>query len=211
MYSGELESQIKRKIIAVLHDETSKLLNAGRELSLAYNLINANNSDKLSQILQECSNEIDLLNKKVMIEISQMGGMLINREDILRTIHLISEISGTLDGIAFRVAILKLNNDGINGKFYELIDMVVDTLFKLNEITRAMSINPQSITEIIADIQKVEKDIDLKYRTLLIELINNENDLKRLILLKDMVDMIEKVADKCLEIANSFGIITLNL
>ncbi len=211
MYSGELETQIKRKIIAVLHDETSKLLNAGRELSLAYDLINTNNSDKLTQKLKDYNNEIDLMNKKVMSEISEIGGMLINREDILRTIHLIREIASTLDGIAFRAVILNLSNDGINVKFYELIDMVIDILFKLNEITRAMSMNPQAITDLIADIQKIEKDIDLKYRILLVELINSTNELKKIILLKDMLDMIENVAERCLETANSFGIIKLNI
>lgn len=210
MYSGELESQIKRKILAVLQDETSELLNTGRNLSLAYELITNNNSNILLEKFKEHCNKIDEINRQATREISEIGGMMLSREDLLRTICVMSEIAGCLDSIAFKLSVLKLDNSS-NGKFYELIDMVVDELFKLNEITRAMSINSQSVIEIVDEVQKMEKDIDLKYRELLLSLMNDNNDFKKLLFLKDVLDSIENVADKCLVAADSLEIIALNM
>ncbi len=211
MYSGELESQVKRKMIAVLQDETSKLLNAGRDLSLAYELIANDGSNTLLEKFKEHCNGIDEINRKATREISEIGGMMLSREDLLRTIYLMSEIAGCLDGIAFRLSALKLDNNGKNIKVYELIDMVVEELFKLNEITRAMSINPQSIIDMVSEVQKLEKDIDIKYRELLLNIMNNDNNFRELLFLKDVLDGIENVADRCLEAADSFEIIALNM
>ncbi|MEM2856113.1 MAG: DUF47 family protein [Candidatus Nitrosocaldaceae archaeon] len=209
MYSGELESQIKRKMLAVLQDETSKLLNAGRDLSLAYESIN-NSKVLLDKFRAHCE-RIDEINRKVTREISEMGNMLLNREELLRALYLLSNIVGGLDGIAFRVATLRLTNDSKNGKIYEFIDMIVESLSKLNEITRAMSINTQSVIELVSEVQNIEKEADSKYRELLLYVMNNTTDFKELLLLKDALDGIESVADRCLDAARSFEVITLNI
>lgn len=209
MYSGELESQIKRKMLAVLQDETSKLLNAGRDLSLAYESIN-NSKVLLDKFRAHCE-RIDEINRKVTREISEMGSMLLNREELLRALYLLSNIVGGLDGIAFRVATLRLTNDSKNGKIYEFIDMIVESLSKLNEITRAMSINTQSVIELVSEVQNIEKEADSKYRELLLYVMNNTTDFKELLLLKDALDGIESVADRCLDAARSFEVITLNI
>ncbi|GIU71006.1 MAG: hypothetical protein KatS3mg003_0485 [Candidatus Nitrosocaldaceae archaeon] len=211
MYSGELETQIKRKMIALLQDETSRLLNAGRDLLSAHELISNNDNNTLLDKFREYCNNIDEINRKATREISEIGGMMLSREDLLRTIYLMSEIAGCLDGIAFRLSALRLDNNGTNTKVYELIDLVVEELFKLNEITRAMSINPQSIIDLVSEVQKVEKEVDQKYRELLLTIMNEKSDFKELLLLKDVLDGIENVADRCLEAADSLEIITLNM
>ncbi|RMF29714.1 MAG: DUF47 family protein [Candidatus Nitrosothermus koennekii] len=211
MYSGELESQIKRKMIALLQDETSRLLNAGRDLLSAHELISNNDNNTLLDKFREHCNNIDEINRKATREISEIGGMMLSREDLLRSIYLMSEIAGCLDGIVFRLSALKLDNNGTNTKVYELIDLVVEELFKLNEITRAMSINPQSIIDLVSEVQKVEKEVDQKYRELLLTMMNEKSDFKELLLLKDVLDGIENVADRCLEAADSLEIITLNM
>ncbi len=209
MYSGELETQVKRKILAVLHDETSRLLNAGRDLSTAYESIN--DSSVLLEKFKEHCDKIDEITRKVTRDISEIGSMMINREDLLRTVYLMSNIAGGLDGIAFRLAALKLSNSDNSKAIYSLIDMVVEELFKLNEITRALSMNAQSVIDLVSEVQNIEKNIDIKYRELLLEILNKTNDFKELLLLKDALDGIESVADRCLDAARSFEVITLNM
>ena len=72
---------------------------------------------------------------------------MVYREDVLKTAYLMDDIAGYISGVSFRLANMKLTSLK-KGKFdedlEELIGMVVDAIFKLNEMARALSINPGS-------------------------------------------------------------------
>ena len=66
---------------------------------------------------------------------------MVYREDVLRTAYIMDDIAGYISGIAFRLANMKISSLK-KGKFDEdlkqLIGMVVDAIFKLNEMARAL-------------------------------------------------------------------------
>ena len=88
---------------------------------------------------------------------------MVYREDILRTAYIMDDIAGYISGIAFRLGNMKISSLK-KGKFDEdikqLIGMVVDAIFKLNEMARALSINPASTIELAQEVQKLERRID---------------------------------------------------
>ena len=51
MYSGELEVQAKRKTIAILQEETNKILNLSRELAIMTDAIIQDNKEGLENPL----------------------------------------------------------------------------------------------------------------------------------------------------------------
>lgn len=216
VYSGELEVQAKRKALAVLQDEITKLLNTGRDLSSVYSLLIKGDSKGLQVYLEKMRNteeDVENLRRKITRDVSEIGNLMMNREDILRTAYLMDEIGGYMSGVAFRLSVLKpavLKKD-FDSEIQGLIDMVVEELSRLNEMARALSMNPLNAIEIASTVQKLERQVDEKYRTLTIKALNEVSSVKDLLLLKDVLEGIEGMADKCLETADSFTILALSM
>jgi uncharacterized protein Yka (UPF0111/DUF47 family) len=89
--------------------------------------------------------------------------------------------------------------------------MVVDAIFKLNEMARALSINPSSTIELAQEVQRLERLVDAKYRSIVIKALNDISVTRDLLLLKDAVEGIEGMADKCQEASDSLTILALSM
>jgi predicted phosphate transport protein (TIGR00153 family) len=217
MYSGELEVQAKRKALAVLQDEITRILNSARDLStLTTSLIKGDDKD-IQQCLEHMRNteeEVENLRRKITREVAEIGSLMANREDILRTAYIIDDIAGYISGVAFRLANMKastLKKASFDDDMKQLVGMVVDTIFKLNEMGRALSINPANAIDIAQEVQKMERQVDAKYRAVIVKALNEFSATKDLLLLKDAVEGIEGMVDKCQEASDSFTILALSM
>ena len=217
MYSGELEVQAKRKAIAVLQDEINRILNAGRVLSaLPQMLVNKDTAgvkgalDQISSIEEEVEN----LRRKITRDVSDVGGLIINRENLLNTAYTMDEIAGYITGISFKLSNLKiktLKTKNLDKELTELIELVVDEIYKLNEIIRSLNTNSAKSIELAQETQKIERNIDIKYRKMTIVALNEITTTKELLLIKDVIEGIEEMADKCQEVSDSFILLALSL
>jgi hypothetical protein len=217
MYSGELEVQAKRKALAVLQDEITRILNSARDLSvLTISLIKGDEKD-IQMCLERMRNteeEVENLRRKITREVAEIGSLMANREDILRTAYIIDDIAGYISGVAFRLANMKtstLKKASFDEDLKQLVNMVVDTIFKLNEMGRALSINPANAIDLAQDVQKLERQVDAKYRAVIIKALSEISSNKDLLLLKDAVEGIEGMVDKCQEASDSFTILALSM
>jgi uncharacterized protein len=217
MYSGELEVQAKRKALAILQDEITRILNSARDLStLTTSLIKGDDKD-IQQCLERMRNteeEVENLRRKITREVAEIGSLMANREDILRTAYIIDDIAGYISGVAFRLANMKastLKKASFDDDMKQLVEMVVDTIFKLNEMGRALSINPANAIDIAQEVQKMERQVDAKYRAVIVKALNEFSATKDLLLLKDAVEGIEGMVDKCQEASESFTILALSM
>ncbi len=215
MYSGELEVQAKRKALTVLQDESSKLVTAGRMLIMTYNMLVSNDSNGISTNIERIKgieDEIESLRRKITKDVYEIGSLMVNREELLETIYLMDEIAGHMSGIAFRLSVLKADIlKGVEKDLASLFDLLLDEVFKLNEMARALSMNPMATIDIGQDVERIEKQVDDKYRALVVKGLSNSIDAKDLILLKDVLDGIEDMADKCLKASDHMIILALNM
>ncbi|MGB7953433.1 MAG: DUF47 family protein [Nitrosopumilales archaeon] len=217
MYSGELEVQAKRKALAVLQDEFSRILNSARELSsLTTSLVRGDVKDIHASLerMRTAEEEVENLRRKITREVAEIGSLMVYREDVLRAAYLMDDIAGYISGVSFRLANMKLTSLK-KGKFDEdleqLIGMVVDAIFKLNEMARALSINPGSTIELAQDVEKLERKVDARYRAVIIKALSEISVTKDLLLLKDAIEGIEGMADKCQETSDSLTILALSM
>jgi predicted phosphate transport protein (TIGR00153 family) len=217
MYSGELEVQAKRKALAVLQDEITRILNSSRDLSTLTTLLMKGDDKDIQHCLERMRNteeEVENLRRKITREVAEIGSLMANREDILRTAYIIDDIAGYISGVAFRLANMKpttLKKASFDDDLKQLVGMVVDTIFKLNEMGRALSINPANAIDLAQDVQKLERQVDAKYRAVIIKALNEISATKDLLLLKDAVEGIEGMVDKCQEASDSFTILALSM
>ena len=210
MYSGELEVQAKRKAIAVLQDEINRILNASRALSTLPGMIVKKDKTGINDTLEQISTieeEVENLRRKITRDVADVGGLIMNRENLLNTAYTMDEIAGYITGIYFKLSNVKvstLKTEKFEHELTELIELVVDEIYKLNQIIRTLSTDSGKSIELAQETQKIEREIDTKYRLLSIKAMNKISDTKELLLVKDIIEGIEEMADKCQEVSDSF-------
>jgi len=217
MYSGELEVQAKRKALAVLQDEINRILNAGRVLSTLPNMLVKKDKTGIKSALEQIDAieaEVENLRRKITRDEADDGGLILNRDNILNTAYTMDEIGGYITGISFKLSNIKVSTiktSHLDKDLTELIELVVDQIYKLNEIIRSLNVDSHKSIEIAQETQKIERDIDTKYRIMTITVLNEITDTKELLLMKDVIELIEEMADKCQEVSDSFILFALSL
>jgi uncharacterized protein Yka (UPF0111/DUF47 family) len=139
---------------------------------------------------------------------------MMNRENLLHTAYTTDEIAGFITGIAFKLSNIKavtLKKEKLDKDISDLIALAVDQIYKLNEIVRALSGNPTVAIDLAQEAQKIERNVDEKYRELTIKVLDEITNTRELLLLKDVVEAIEEMSDKCLEVSDSCIVLALSL
>ncbi len=137
-----------------------------------------------------------------------------NRENLLNTAYTMDEIAGYITGISFKLSNVKittLKSSKLDKDIAKLISLVVDEVYKLNEIIRSLNTNTANAIELAQETQTIEREIDIKYRDATIKLLNEVKDPKELLLIKDVIEGIEEMSDKCQRVSDSFILLALSL
>ncbi|MCL4437246.1 MAG: DUF47 domain-containing protein [Thaumarchaeota archaeon] len=217
MYSGEAEIQARRRTLAVLQDEVRRVLDAARDLAQAYNSLVNDDQEGLQRAIErvrKAEDDTESLRRTLTRELAEIGTMMMNREDLLRSAYDVEEIAGYISGIAFRftqlsVKVLKRNSLDTDCK--DLIDAAIQSVQQLNQVVHALSVNPMSAIDSASQLQKTEKDIDNRYRVLVSKIFEEVDSVKDMVVFKDIVEGIEDLADHCLAAADSMTIVALGL
>lgn len=124
------------------------------------------------------------------------------------------EIAGYITGISFKLSNIKpvtLKTADLDKDLTELIELVVDEVYKLNEIIRSLNTNSSNSIDLAQETQKIEREIDTKYRKITIKILNEITNTKEIMLMKDVIEGIEEMADKCQEVSDSFILLALSI
>jgi uncharacterized protein len=216
MYSGELEVQAKRKTIAILQEVTNKILNLSRELAVMTDAVILDNKDGIKESSYKMNileNDILILRKQITREVIAIGSLMTYREDLLRTAYFVDEISGYISGISFRLSNIepKIIKQNFELELKSMVDIIIDVIFKINEMSRTLTIKPENTIELASEIQRIEMEVDKKYREVTIKALDKITSQKDLILFKDTIEGIEGMVDKCQQASNSFTILALSI
>jgi len=164
--------------------------------------------------ISSIEDEVENLRRKITRDVADVGGLILNRDNLLNTAYTMDEIGGYITGISFKLANIKVSTiktSHLDKDLTELIELVVDQIYKLNEIIRSLNIDSGKSIELAQETQKIERDIDTKYRIMTITVLNEITDTKELLLMKDVIELIEEMADKCQEVSDSFILLALSL
>jgi len=138
-----------------------------------------------------------------------------NRENLLNTAYTMDEIAGYITGISFKLSNVKittLKSAKLDTDITKLIELVVDEVYKLNEIIRSLNTNTANAIELAQETQTIEREIDKKYRQATMKLLASSiTDTKEVLLIKDVIEGIEEMSDKCQRVSDSFILLALSL
>ncbi len=215
MYSGEREFQVMTGELATLHDQINIISNSARELSILTNSVfqEQNNDIRSSlEMIKNIESDIENIRKKIT---SNVVGIeyLMSYKNVLRIVYIIDKFTGYFSGIVYRLSNIKisiLKQAKCDNDIITLIEKVIESICKLNEMARALSINHRNIIDLTHEIQKLEGEVDSTYRNKLIKTFDGTENTKELILYKEL-EAIEEMADNCQEASDSFTILALSL
>ena len=89
--------------------------------------------------------------------------------------------------------------------------MSVESVQRLNEVVRALAINPIHAIDLSNSVQKLERQVDDKYRVMTSKILTEIDSFKDVLILKDFVQGIEDLVDNCLSATDSITILALGL
>ncbi len=215
MFSGEAEIQARRRTLTVLQDEVRSVLDSARDLAQAFDALVNNDPEALQASIakiKKSEDDVESLRRTLTRELADIGTLIINREDLLRAAYDVEEIAGYITGIAFRFKqitpnVLKKNKLDVACK--DLIDKSIEAVRCLNQVVLALSLKPISAIDTAYQLQTIEKEIDENYRELIARIFNEVQSIKDLIILKDIVERIENISDRCLAASDSITIVAL--
>ncbi|MEM0123379.1 MAG: DUF47 family protein [Conexivisphaerales archaeon] len=212
MYLGEPEIQAKRKILSVLMEESRKSVDAVRQLSQM--MFDEASRDESHAKIEQMRLDIKGSRRALTRGLAEMGSMIMNKEDIMRAAYEIEELVDLIDGTAFRVKQVSskvIRKAGIESDITQLLDKLVEIVIKMNEMVRVLQMNSEKASELLPAVETSENEIDQIYRQILLNVFEGVSDIKFLILIKDILERLDRIADLSLSIADNIVIVSIGL
>jgi len=203
--------------VVVLQDEMRQVLDATRVLLDEYDAISRGDKNQIGSAIERVRQSESLvvtLRSALIRELSQVGTLLVNREDVLRAAFAVEDIFGHINGIAFKMSQLPrptAKNKKYKDAMTELLGLLIDGISKLNECVRALSINSDQSILMASQVQQIEGSIDTSYREGVAMTMKTATNVKELIVVKDVLESIENCADAMLDAADASTILALGL
>ncbi len=192
-----------------------RVLDATRVLLEEYEAISKGEKTAVGASLQKvrkAEEDVVTLRSALIRELAQVGTLLVNREDVLRTAFAVEDIFGHVNGIAFRMSQLTralARNRRYKEAITELLGTLIDGMSKLNEGVRGLSLNPQQSIEMAGAVQEIESEIDTKYREAIAVTMKTAKGMKELIIVKELLESIEDCSDAMLGASNATTVVAL--
>jgi len=139
---------------------------------------------------------------------------LINKDIFMLSLNNLDSLTQLLDEIAYTMNVIASSNikiDSALGKelqsMYNIIRSMIVSLLKS---AKQLNIEPKKSLEFHEEILEKEEEHDLKYRHIVVKLLNDYHEsIRDLMLLKDFVALLEETADKIRESSYDFRYLAL--
>ena len=164
--------------------------------------------------VKQAEDDVMTLRSALIRELSQVGTLLVNREDLLRAAFAVEDIFGHINGVAFKMSQLarsSAKNKRYREDIIKLLGLLIDGISKLNESIRALSINPDQSIQMATQVQQIERSVDNEYREAVAAVMKTATNVKELITVKEVVEAIENCADAMLDAADASTILALGM
>lgn len=215
-FPRETEGYILRTVHAICQDHIRKVVEAVRELTNMVFDLSENNfknmKDHFAQIKQ-LKTEASDHRQTLLNELADVGMLLLNREDFLRLAVQLGEIVDYCEGAAYRINYIvskKLNvDDVIKTSLLNLSKNVLKTVTNLRETIFALNYGSSRIISMAKNVEIAEYIVDEIFREIEVKIIDANLELGTTLILRDLVNFLEDIADKAEDASDSTRILAL--
>jgi hypothetical protein len=212
---SETEERVKRRALNACQDNLRKVVDVSRKIPQLVEHFASGDKENARKLFSEIrTGEEEVVNSRRMVsqELSEIGAILIAREDFLRFTNLSSEIADFSEGIAYYLVEIMEHNWNISSDvkkdLFKLSLAVLDSVLKLRETMMVLNYGSEKILEKAKDVEIAERIVDDQYRALTIKVLNGKLDVPVLLLLREILQLLENSADKAEDAADAARMIS---
>lgn len=218
VFPVETEERVKRQALNVSRDHLREVVDISRKISqLVSAFVDGDKkvANELFNDIKKAQNNVDVASRAVSRELTEIGAILMSREDFLRFTNLTSDIADYCEGIAFRL--LQILERGwkvpkqIKEDLVKLSDAVFDTISRLRETAMTLNYGATKAVEKAREVDAAERVVDDIYRRLEVDIIDSKMDFPPLFLLLMVVQHLEDATDKAKDASDAARVLALTL
>lgn len=183
----------------LFNDSAALISEAGHEFK---KMLAADDGNLHSRRITDLESKADSITHETMVLLHKTFITPIERQDIHDLIKRLDDIMDFMDAAAQRVIMYEIGKIPEDLKRLahvnaECADLVKDAIAGLSNLK-----NADGIKKVCIEINRLENDADVILRSAVAKLFKEENDVKRLIKLKEIYELMETVSDRCEDVAN---------
>jgi len=166
------------------------------------------------QAMLKLLDEFDKTKADLLGEVASVGSLLISREDFMRLIFGVEEIADYAEGVGFRLVGILDRKWKVDKKYIarisDLASLVLEEMTKLRETILSLSFSPSKAMDLTRTVEEVERKIDAKYRALDIEVLDAKMPMQSVLILRDIIQHLEKMADLAVDVADLVRVLAIS-
>jgi len=212
----ESEDRTLRNLLMLCQDNARLVVEAYRKSLILFDYMTKGRPVGTANPITDIQKIIDdsyKVKASTVKELSEIGGILVSRDDFLR---LSSSFSGQMDSIeviTMRLTEVKARNWKLSKTQAEgmgaMADLGFDALTKLRDSIMSLGFNSEKATSFAKDIDEIEKKLDLLYIKVDLDIVTGKGDLPSILIIRDVARELERLGDKVHEASDLVRILAL--
>lgn len=220
VFPRDREEEFQGRLAALIQEQIRKVLDSLRSLALMVEtLLQGKGGTKAVEQSQQqvLQSETEAREKRRVIEseIAKVGAILANREDFMRLVDDIDKIADLAEGISFRIVWLSMGKmkpkRNVLNELHSMTEAVLVTVTRVREALLAVTLSAETFSRKIEEIEDAEKKVDEMYRRIDLMILESDMKIAPLLLTREVAMMLEDVADKAEEAADTLRTLSLAL
>ena len=215
----ETEDQIRRNVLNICEDHIRRVLESVRELARMVDAF-SNHADfetmethlfHIKKIKDEATDH----KRQLLNELAETGMLLMNREDFMRLSVQINEIPDYCEGAAYRLNYMVKNKINISTDLHDalmnLSKNVLKTVTNLRKTILALKYSRSKAIEMSKSVEIAEYAVDEIFRETEMKILDAGLNLGTTLILKDLAEFLEDIADKAEDAIDSTRVLALGV
>jgi predicted phosphate transport protein (TIGR00153 family) len=220
VFPSETEEQIRRIVLDICQDHIRKVLESVREFTLMIDDFAKKNNDqkkiderllKIRQLKEEASE----FKRALLKELTESGMILLSREDLMRLVNQVNDIVDLAEEGAFRLCEISKRRIKMNTELRnDLLNMgknVLKAVTALRNTMLSLKFSRNRTIDLAKGVEAAEYVVDEIYRSIDIKMIDTKMEINYKLFLREIVVVLEHIADIAEDAADSARILALSI
>jgi uncharacterized protein Yka (UPF0111/DUF47 family) len=212
----ESEDRTLRNLLMLCQDNARLVVEAYRKSLILFDYMTKGKPVGAANPLVDIQKIIDdsyKVKASTVKELSEIGGILVSRDDFLRLSSSFSGMMDSIEVITMRLTEVKARDWKLSKTQAEgmgaMADLGFDALAKLRDSIMSLGFNSEKATCFAKDIDEIEKKLDLLYIKEDLDIVTGDGGLPAILILRDVAREIERLGDKVHEASDLVRILAL--
>lgn len=191
-----------KKFFPLFHKHAQLLVDIAQTLHDASNLKDPDERMDLFKKINKLEDKSDELTREINFELSKNFLTPFDREDIYSLTKRMNEVADLMDSVSNRMKIYQVEK--VKKSIRKITEETLEACKSIQEAVAALEgfKNLDAVTKACNKIEKIEEKVDSIYDREVLKIFEEYEDVKEIIIYKDILSALESATDKCKDVAD---------